>query len=137
MRLITVVLGDKSEEARAVSSQSLLNYGFRFFETRKLYSAGQDLKQVRIWKGDKENLPLGLTEDLNITFPRGKYDQLKASMDLKTRIIAPADKGETYGTLNISLDSIVIAEKPMVALQKINEGSLWTLISDEAQLFFE
>ncbi|MCK5091009.1 MAG: D-alanyl-D-alanine carboxypeptidase [Gammaproteobacteria bacterium] len=137
MRLITVVLGDKSEEARAISSQSLLNYGFRFFETRKLYSAGENLKQVRIWKGDREMLPLGLAEDLNITFPRGKYSQLVASMDLKPRIMAPAKKGRGYGTFNISLDNIVIAEKPLVALQSVEEGGLWTRISDEAQLFFQ
>lgn len=137
MRLITVVLGDKSEEARAASSQSLLNYGFRFFETRKLYSAGQDLKQVRVWKGNKEMLSLGLTEDLNITFPRGKYKQLLASMDLTPQIIAPAKKGQVYGTINISLDSIVIAEKPIVALQTIEEGGLWARIKDEARLFFE
>ena len=137
MRLITVVLGDKSEEARAISSQALLNYGFRFFETRKLYSAGQDLKQVRVWKGDREMLPLGLAEDLNITFPRGKYKKLVASMDLKPQIMAPAKKGHDYGTFNISLDNIVIAEKPLVALQSIEEGSIWSRISDEAQLFFQ
>ncbi|MEW8156302.1 MAG: D-alanyl-D-alanine carboxypeptidase family protein, partial [Candidatus Thiodiazotropha endolucinida] len=76
MRLISVVMGTKGEEARAQASQSLLNYGFRFYETHQLYTAGEVLNRARIWKGDKEKLPLGLSQDLNVTIPRHQYQNL-------------------------------------------------------------
>ena len=137
MRLISVVLGDKSEEARANSSRALLNYGFRFFESRKLYSAGQSLKQVRVWKGTQENLKLGLAENLHVVFPRGAYKQLSATIDIQPEIIAPANKGQKLGTLNISLDKKVITEVPLVALEQIEEGGIWDRSIDGIKLWFK
>jgi D-alanyl-D-alanine carboxypeptidase (penicillin-binding protein 5/6) len=78
MRLISVVMGTKSEKARAQESQKLLNYGFRFFETHRLYTAGQELKQMRVWKGESEALKLGLSSELYVTVPRGLYKKLNA-----------------------------------------------------------
>jgi len=137
MRLITVVLGDKSENKRAVSSLALLNYGFRFFETRKLYAAGQTLKQIRVWKGDREQLPVGLNSDLYLTLPRGSFKSLKVSVKLPTQQMAPVSKGQSLGTLNVSRDTLVMAEQPLIALNGINEGSLWTRITDSVLLWFE
>jgi len=137
MRLIAVVLQDRSEDARAASSQALLNYGFRFYETRRLYAAGQALKQARIWKGAAEELPLGLEQDLYATFPRGQYKKLRASASFEPQIVAPADRGERFGTLNVSLDGRVIAERPLVALQSIEEGSWWQQLSDGVVLWFQ
>jgi len=137
MRLISVVLGDKSEEARANSSRALLNYGFRFFESRKLYSAGQSLRQVRVWKGEQPQLDLGLEKDLHITFPRGAYKQLSATIDILPEITAPAQKGQRLGTLNISLDKNVIIETPLIALRSINEGSIWRRSIDGIKLWFK
>lgn len=137
MRLVAVVLQDRSEDARAASSQALLNYGFRFFETRKLYNAGQPLKQARIWKGAQEELPLGLERDLYVTFPRGKYQSLQASASFTPGIVAPAGAGERFGTLNVSLDEAVIAERPLVAVQAVPEGSWWQQLSDTVLLWFQ
>ena len=137
MRLISVVLGDKSEEARANSSRALLNYGFRFFETRKLYSAGQTLKQVRVWKGTREQLPLGLANDLYVTFPRGSYKQLAATIDIQPQIIAPASKGQKIGTLNIAFKKQIISESDLVALQSVEKGGIWRRGVDSIKLWFK
>jgi len=137
MRLIAVVLGDKSEEARANSSRALLNYGFRFFESRKLYTAGQTLKSIRIWKGNNEQLALGVEKDMHISFPAGSYKKLSATIDIQPAIIAPVQKGKKLGTLNISLDNNIIAETPLVALQEIEEGGLWRQGIDSIKLMFQ
>ncbi len=137
MRLITVVLGDKSENKRAVSSLALLNYGFRFFETRKLYAAGQVLKKIRVWKGDREQLPVGLNRDLYLTLPRGSFQNLKASVKLPAQQMAPISKGKTLGTLNISSDTILVSEQSLIALNDVNEGGIWTRLSDSVLLWFE
>lgn len=137
MRLISVVLGTSSEEARANASQALLNYGFRFFETHKLYDAGTRLTEARVWKGEREQLPLGLAETLYITIPRGRYKDLDASMQLPSRLIAPVTEGTPYGSVQIRLDGELVAEAPLVALESIGEGSLWQRLRDEALLYVE
>lgn len=137
MRLITVVLGTRSEEARAVASQSLLNYGFRFFETHKLYEAGNELTQARVWKGAMEQAPLGLGEDLFVTIPRGQYDRLDASMTLDSRILAPVQNGQTLGNVHVRLGEHLVAERPLLALAGVEEGSIWQRLVDEARLYFD
>ena len=137
MRLISIVLGTKSKESRSKESQKLLNYGFRFFETRKLYSANSQLTTSRIWKGAAEQLPLGIAEDLYITIPRGRYDQLDASMKIDTKIIAPTAQGAQHGVVNISLDGETMVERPLIALQAVEEGSMFQRLSDEFSLLFE
>ncbi len=136
-RLITVVLGTKSDNARATISQALLNYGFRFFETHKLYAAGKPITQARIWKGANEQLPLGLRKDLYVTIPRGQYKKLKASMELQTPIEAPADKGARYGTVKVTLGNKVVASRPLVALDAVAEGGLWTRMTDGVRMMFQ
>lgn len=137
MRLISIVLGTKSENARAQESQKLLNYGFRFFETRRLYGAGEALATTRIWKGEVEQLPLGLTEELYVTIPRGRFDKLETRQNITALIMAPAERGHQYGTLTVSLDGEEIALRPLVALRDVAEGGLWQRLSDEALLLFE
>lgn len=136
MRLITVVLGTSSESARAKESQGLLNYGFRFFETHRLYEQNKPISTVRIWKGDSETLPLGLDRDLYITVARGQYDDLNAAMEIDTAIMAPARKGQPLGKVKVTLDQKVIAERSLVALEGVAEGSLWQRLSDSAKLWF-
>lgn len=136
-RLIAVVLGSKSEKSRADESLALLNYGFRFFETHKLYGAGQPLTQAHIWKGAVDKLPLGLTRDLYVTLPRGQYAQLKASLKLPAKLVAPASKGQTYGTLHVDLGDKMLLEKPLVALQDMPEGGLWQRLIDAVKMRFE
>ena len=137
MRLITVVLGTKSENARAEVSQALLNYGFRFFETHRLYGAGDALTSTRIWKGKTESVPLGLNKPLYATIPRGQYQALDASMIIDNRITAPVTQGQALGKVQVKLGDELIAEQELVALQGVDEGSIWQRIIDEALLFFE
>lgn len=137
MRLISIVLGTRSKEARSKESQKLLNYGFRFFETRMLYSANSQLTTSRIWKGASEQLSLGLAEDLYITIPRGRYDKLDASMKIDVQIIAPVVKGSSHGFVDISLAGSGVVERPLVALQSIKEGSMFQRLADEISLLFE
>ncbi|WP_455211725.1 D-alanyl-D-alanine carboxypeptidase family protein [Kaarinaea lacus] len=134
MRLISVVLGTDSKKARSTESNKLLNYGFRFYETYKLYGANQALTKVRIWKGETEELPLGLNEDLYITIPKGQYKNLDASMSINAEIIAPAEKGRTYGTVNIMLGDKNYAVRKLIALSDVGPGTFWQTIVDSIKL---
>lgn len=136
MRLVSVVLGTDSEKARASVSQSLLNYGFRFFETHKLYAAGEVLNRSRVWKGDSEKVSLGLLKDLYITIPRGSYGQLEAVMDVDTNIEAPLDKGSQHGAVRVNLAEEEMLHTPLVALESVGEGSIFQRAKDHIlQLF--
>jgi D-alanyl-D-alanine carboxypeptidase (penicillin-binding protein 5/6) len=137
MRLITVVLGTDNANARVDASQALLNYGFRFFETHKLYDAGTRLTTSRIWKGSTDTVPLGLDQALYVTIPRGQYKSLDASMSIDDRITAPVNEGQSLGSVQVKLGDEVVADKPLVSLQMIGEGSFWQRISDEALLYLE
>jgi D-alanyl-D-alanine carboxypeptidase (penicillin-binding protein 5/6) len=137
MRLVTVVMGTKSEEARAQASQSLLNYGFRFYETHRLYAAGEVLNRARVWKGSEEKLPLGLTTDLNVTIPRHQYKNLDASMEIEPRIMAPVQAGQALGEVRVTLEGEPVTTASLVALKEVGEGNLWQQIKDSALLWLE
>ena len=137
MRLISVVLGTRSEEARSAESQKLLSYGFRFFKTHKLYAANKELTNTHIWKGAVDNLPLGLKEDLYITIPKGQYKKLDANMNIDARITAPAKKGAAYGTVNVRLGDKQYAKRDLVALTDVKRGGLLDSLIDEVKLLFE
>jgi D-alanyl-D-alanine carboxypeptidase (penicillin-binding protein 5/6) len=137
MRLISVVLGTKSEEARADATQTLLNYGFRFYETHKLYDGGTKLTGARVWKGATENVDLGLSDTLYVTIPRGEYQHLDASMQLYKQIVAPVSGGQELGDVIVRLGDQTIADRKLIALQPVEEGSIWQRLVDEALLYFE
>lgn len=136
MRLISVVLGTDSEKSRASVSQSLLNYGFRFFETHKLYSAGEVLNRSRVWRGESEKVSLGLLQDLYITIPRGSYAELEAIMDVDANIVAPLEKGSQHGAVRVSLAEEEVLNAPLVALEPVDEGGIFQVTKDRIlQLF--
>jgi D-alanyl-D-alanine carboxypeptidase (penicillin-binding protein 5/6) len=137
MRLISVVMGTNSEKARAQESQKLLNYGFRFYETHRLYAANTPLREMRIYKGESENLPLGLANDLYVTVPRGQYKLLNASLSVSKTLIAPVSAGQRLGNVSVTLGEEAIVERPLVALQQIAEGGLWQSIKDNTILLFQ
>lgn len=137
MRLISVVLGTKSDKARSAESQKLLTYGFRFFETHRLYAANEPLTTTKIWKGALDQLPLGLAEDLYLTIPKGQYKKLDANMQLDAHITAPVKKGQSFGAVNISLGDEQYAKRELVALTDIEKGGLWNSLVDEVKLLFE
>jgi len=130
MRVISVALGTDSKKARASVSQALLNYGFRFYESHTLYGEGEVLSRPRIWKGEFETLTVGLANDLAITIPRGAYDNLDAVMDIDKNIEAPVSKGQQVGEVKVSLNGDVLESVPLVALETIDEGSLFQIAKD-------
>jgi len=125
MRLISIVLGTKSEKVRENVSQSLLSYGFRFYESNKLYAAGETLKSTRIWMGASDKVNVGLSEDLYVTIPRGQYKKLDSIIEVNEAIEAPIKKGQQLGVLVIKLEGKEIISQPLIALQSVDEGSLW------------
>ena len=137
MRLISVVMGTENENARIQSTQSLLSFAFRFFETHKLYSANEVIQSGKVWKGDSESVDLGVDKDLYITIPRGSYKQLVAAIDLEPTIIAPVEKGIVKGRLTVTLEDREIINQPLITLQSVGEGSFIDRIKDELKLFFE
>ncbi|MCF6337618.1 MAG: D-alanyl-D-alanine carboxypeptidase [Gammaproteobacteria bacterium] len=137
MRLISVVLGTRNDETRSSESQKLLTYGFRFFETHRLYKANETLATARVWKGAQEELSLGLNEDLYLTIPKGQYKKLVANMDLDARITAPIKQGQAFGSVNISLGDEQYAKRKLVALSPIESGGLFGNLVDEIKLLFE
>ena len=136
-RLISVLMGSSGEKRRADDSHALLNWGFRFFETHSVYGANTPVAQPPLWKGETETLDLGLTEPLLVTVPRGKYEQLKAAMDVPKQLVAPIAKGQAIGTLRLSLDDKVVAERPLVALNDAPEGGFFKRISDGFWMWWE
>lgn len=136
-RLIAVVMGAASEKQRANDNQELLNYGFRFFETHKLYAADKPLATPELWKGAAANVPLGVAEDVLITFPRGRYGDLKASLDMPARLVAPIAKGQPIGSLKVQLDDKTLLERPLIALADGAEGSFFKRLSDGAWMWFK
>lgn len=136
-RLISVVMGSTGEKQRAEDSYALLNWGFRFFETHKVYDAGQTVSEPKLWKGEAQTLALGLEQSLLLTVPRGRYEQVKAEMDLPRQLVAPYTRGQQVGTLRISLDGKPLAERPLVALADAPEAGFFSRISDGFWLWWE
>lgn len=136
MRLISVVLGTKSEKIRVSASRKLLNYGFRFYESHLLYQANEQLTARRIYKGEVDEIQLGLQEPLYITIPRGQRRKVKASMTINENIIAPVFKGQQYGTVEINLGKNKLTSRKLVSLTDIPEGGLWSQLVDSFLLLF-
>ena len=137
MRLISVVMGTPSSRARSDASQALLNYGFRFFETHELYPAGQSVNDIRVWKGSRKKAGLGVKQGLFITIPRGRYDDLRAEIDLPPQIMAPLSTENPIGEIRVSLDDQLIAQQPLYPLTDIPLGGFMDRAIDEIKLWFD
>ncbi len=136
-RLISVVMGSTSENQRASDSLALLNWGFRFFETHKLYDAGKAIAKQKVWKGDTAEVNLGVAEPMLVTVPRGRYAQLKPSMDVPKSLVAPIKQGQKIGTVKVVLDGKVIAQRPLVAINAVEEGGFFKRLWDEFWMWWE
>jgi len=136
-RLIAVVLGSESEESRARQSQALLNYGFRFFETHRLYKAETVLAHVPLWKGESDQVGVGLAEPLDLVVPSASYDRLEATMDLPRYLVAPLTKGQVVGKLRVTLDGKDLAERDLLLVEAGTEGGWWSRAYDGFWLWFE
>ncbi len=130
MRLIAVVMGTESAKARIKESQALLAFGSRFYETHRLYEAGQKLTENRVWFGDQKTLALGIDEDVYVTIPRRDYDNLKPTLEVKAKLEAPINKGDSLGNVTVMLGNDVVTTQPLVALAQVEKGSLWRRFLD-------
>lgn len=137
MRLISVVMGTDSDKARTIANQSLLNYGFRFYETRKLFAANDTVTSARIWKGTSDQINLGLKKDLYVTIARGQFDHLNQVYDLPERIIAPVEQGDKTGKLKLVLSDKEVLVTPLYAQQSVTEAGLFKRLKDNVQLMLK
>ncbi|MGF1844481.1 serine hydrolase [Vibrio clamense] len=130
MRLVAVVMGTKNANARKSESKKLLGYGFRFFETVAPHTAGETFIEEKIWMGDKDTVALGVDTDTYVTLPRGQAKNLKASFVLEKELEAPISKGDVVGKLFYQVDGEDVAEYPLLALENVEQGSLFSRLWD-------
>lgn len=137
MRLVSALMGSSSESSRSSDTQTLLNYGFRFFETVQLYQAGQELTKARIWKGMTEEVTLGLEQELFVTIPSGRYDDLEAQVQMQTQLTAPLEAGSVVGQITVKLEDETVASRDLVALSAVEEAGFFGSAWDSLQLWID
>ncbi|OZB18841.1 MAG: serine-type D-Ala-D-Ala carboxypeptidase [Marinobacter sp. 34-60-7] len=135
-RLIAAVMGTDSSESRAQEVQKMLNYGFRYYETERLFSAGQELMEARVWGGAADQISVGMPEDVHVTIPRGSREQLESVVDLDSVIKAPINVGDELGRVKVTLDGETLVDEPVLALTEVPEGGLFKRLWDAIKLFF-
>jgi D-alanyl-D-alanine carboxypeptidase (penicillin-binding protein 5/6) len=136
-RLLSVLMGGTSETGRAQESLKLLNWGYQFFDSVRLYGPGDAVKSVRVWKGAASEVKVGATSELLVTVPKGSADKLKAELVSQQPLIAPLAKGQSIGTLRVSFDGKPHAEYPVVALEGVAAAGLLGRAWDTLRLWFK
>ena len=134
MRLISVLMGAPSDTARVEDTQRLLRYGFRFFETHRLYQAGQALSKERVWYGQNKNVVVTIGKDLYVTIPHGSYKQLDANIEVPSTLQAPITQGQVVGTLRVKLGDKSVSEIPLIAAQADPKGGVFKRLKDSITL---
>jgi D-alanyl-D-alanine carboxypeptidase (penicillin-binding protein 5/6) len=137
MRLISAVMGSSSESSRASESQTLLNYGFRFFETVQLYQAGQELAKGKVWKGLSDEIALGVELPLFVTIPRGRYDQLDAQVEMQPELSAPLAESTVVGKISVRLGEDLIAERDLITLSGVEEAGFFGRSWDSLRMWMD
>jgi serine-type D-Ala-D-Ala carboxypeptidase (penicillin-binding protein 5/6) len=137
MRLISVVLGTATAKSRIDGSQAMLNYGFRFHETKAVFKSEQEITVAKTWKTESETVPLGISIDLNLTLPRGSFDNLIIENNIQPEITGPIETGQILGEVVVKLNDSILATQPLIALRNNPKGTLWQQIKDTMQLWFE
>jgi D-alanyl-D-alanine carboxypeptidase (penicillin-binding protein 5/6) len=136
MRLISVVMGTKSMQARADQTRALFSWGFANYESAVLQNAGGVLATPKVWFGKSDLVKVGIASDLAVTLPRGQRDQIKTEMVMNAEVEAPIAKGQELGKLNAVLDGKVIASLPMVAMEPVEEANVLVRIWHSIKRFF-
>ena len=134
MRLVSVIMGSPDDESRTDDTQRLLTYGFRFFQTDKYLEADQSVVEQRIWQGAQENVALGVSTDFYVTYPKQQYNNLEILAEVPEVLEAPIQKYEQVGTLKVILNDEDIASKPLVTLESVAGGGVWSRMSDSVVL---
>lgn len=134
-RVLSVVVGTTSPEARATESSKLLNWGLQFFDTPQLYKANVSVKQVKVYKGKENEISVGFLRDVYVTVDKGTANQLVAQLTANQPLIAPIKKGQSIGVLQVMQNNKVIAEIPAVALQDVEEAGFFGRLWDSLKLW--
>ena len=135
-RLLTVVMGTASDSARAIESQKLLNFGFQYFDTPRLYEKNQTIAEIPVWKGASPSLTVGFIDDVYMTLPKGVGPKLKVALEAKQPLTAPIALGQTIGTLKLTLDGNTVATLPVQALQEVPLAGIFGRAWDSIRLWF-
>jgi D-alanyl-D-alanine carboxypeptidase (penicillin-binding protein 5/6) len=136
-RLISVVLGTGSDQTRAQESQKLLNWGFQNFDTVKLYAKGQPVATPEVWKGSQSQVKIGFTRDIYVTVPKGVAEKMKPVLERKDPLVAPVAINSNVGTLKMMIDGKAVTELPVVALEQINQASIFGRAWDSVRLWMK
>lgn len=136
-RLISVLIGSSSEQSRAQESQKLLNWGFQNFDTIKLYAKGQPVATPNVWKGSQSEVEIGFTRDVYVTVPKGVADKMKPVLERKDPLIAPIEEHSTIGTLKMMVDGKPLMELPVVALEQVNQATIFGRAWDSLRLWMQ
>ncbi|MCX7189146.1 MAG: D-alanyl-D-alanine carboxypeptidase, partial [Methylotenera sp.] len=124
IRRISIVLGAATDAARASESQKLLNYGFQFFDSKLVYKQGQSINQLKVWKGNENQVAITVSDDLFLTVAKGEYANVKATMSTTQPLIAPIKKGQVVGNIKFTLNGNVIHEHNLVAAKSIEAAGI-------------
>ena len=135
-RMIAVVMGTKSDEARTAEAQKLMDFGFRYYETRKLYSRGQVVNNARVWGGKQSSVKVGFDEDVLVTMPRQQGQTLPATLEMQKELVAPIAVGDVLGSIVVGSEGNIVLERSVVALEAVEAGGFFKRMFDRIKLFF-
>ncbi|WP_439651252.1 D-alanyl-D-alanine carboxypeptidase family protein [Microbulbifer sediminum] len=135
MRLISVVLGTDSDDKRAAESQKLLAYGFRYYQTHKVYSAEDVLQSERVWGGKEPQVGIAVESDVFVTIPRGGEESIKADLIIDGELEAPIQKGQPLGKVVVTLDGETVAEVRAVAAEEVEQAGFFKRMWDALKRF--
>ena len=124
-RLVAVVMGAPTPDVRIQSSRTLLEYGFRFFETHKLFKKDTEISKARVYGGEKSEVKFGVSQDSSVTIPRRQKKNLKYQYIIDKQLTAPINQNETIGFIHVKLNDEIIQTYKLTALESVNEGSLY------------
>lgn len=136
-RLLSVVLGADSDSARAMESQRLLNYGFQFFDSVRLYAKNQTVANLKVWKGTSNTIKTGFTRDIYLSLPRGQAKDIKATMTTRQPLLAPLVAGQQVGTVTLTLNNKPLAQYPLLALESVGVANMFGRAWDSLRLLFK
>jgi D-alanyl-D-alanine carboxypeptidase (penicillin-binding protein 5/6) len=136
-RLLSVLLGSTTESTRAQESQKLLNWGYQFFDSVKLHSAGEAVKSLEVWKGSSRVVKAGFKRDLMLAVPKGETEKLKAELLSQQPLLAPVAEGQQVGSLRVTLDGKPLGEYPLVALETVPVAGIFGRAWDTLRLWLK
>lgn len=136
MRLISVVMGTDSFKAREVETAKLLDYGFRYFKTSKVYDANQVLRSARVWKGIKREINLGVKDKLYVTLPRDQESKIESTINIASDLIAPIQAGQAVGSIDVTVQGKPFMKVPLIAIDAVEEAGFFKRVWDSIALFF-